>query len=109
MPIHLRANEGDYAEAVLVPGDPLRAKYIAETFFDDAKIGTGNTAMAAMLDGDKKLVQFIYEKKDELYNLREDIGEQHDVAAQHPDVAKRLRELMRNARTPSDDFVLPNP
>ncbi|MCW2972755.1 MAG: Purine-nucleoside phosphorylase [Thermoleophilia bacterium] len=36
MPIHLRANEGDYAEAVLVPGDPVRAKYIADTFFDDA-------------------------------------------------------------------------
>jgi 5'-methylthioadenosine phosphorylase/purine-nucleoside phosphorylase len=35
MPIHLRAEEGDYAEAVLVPGDPIRAKYIAETFFDN--------------------------------------------------------------------------
>jgi DeoD family purine-nucleoside phosphorylase len=35
MPIHLRANPGDYAEACLLPGDPLRAKYIAETFFDD--------------------------------------------------------------------------
>ena len=35
MPIHLRAEPGDYAEAVLLPGDPLRAKYIAETFFDD--------------------------------------------------------------------------
>ena len=34
MPIHLRANEGDYAPAVLCPGDPRRAKYIAETFFD---------------------------------------------------------------------------
>ena len=34
MPIHLRANPGDYAEACLLPGDPLRAKYIAETFFD---------------------------------------------------------------------------
>jgi 5'-methylthioadenosine phosphorylase/purine-nucleoside phosphorylase len=37
MPIHLRAEAGDYAEAVLVPGDPLRAKYIADTFFDDAR------------------------------------------------------------------------
>jgi purine-nucleoside phosphorylase len=37
MPIHLRAEKGDYAEAVLVPGDPLRAKYIAETFFDDVR------------------------------------------------------------------------
>jgi 5'-methylthioadenosine phosphorylase/purine-nucleoside phosphorylase len=34
MPIHLRANPGDYAPAVLVPGDPRRAKYIADTFFD---------------------------------------------------------------------------
>ncbi len=36
MPIHVRANPGDYAEACLLPGDPLRAKYIAETFLDDA-------------------------------------------------------------------------
>src|SRR5215204_7287788 len=35
MPIHIRAEPGDYAEACLLPGDPLRAKYIAETFFDD--------------------------------------------------------------------------
>ena len=35
MPIHLRANPGDYAEACLLPGDPLRAKYIAETFLSD--------------------------------------------------------------------------
>jgi 5'-methylthioadenosine phosphorylase/purine-nucleoside phosphorylase len=35
MPIHVRANQGDYAEACLLPGDPLRAKYIAETFLDD--------------------------------------------------------------------------
>jgi purine-nucleoside phosphorylase len=35
MPIHVRAKPGDYAEACLLPGDPLRAQYIAETFFDD--------------------------------------------------------------------------
>jgi DeoD family purine-nucleoside phosphorylase len=35
MPIHIRAEPGDYAEAVLLPGDPLRARYIAETFLDD--------------------------------------------------------------------------
>ena len=34
MPIHLRAEPGDYAPNVLCPGDPVRAKYIAETFFD---------------------------------------------------------------------------
>ena len=35
MPIHVRAEPGDYAEACLLPGDPLRAKYIAETYFDE--------------------------------------------------------------------------
>jgi 5'-methylthioadenosine phosphorylase/purine-nucleoside phosphorylase len=35
MPIHLRAEAGDYAPAVLCPGDPRRAEYIARTFFTD--------------------------------------------------------------------------
>ena len=37
MPIHLRAEPGDYAEAVLLPGDPLRARYIAETYLDGVR------------------------------------------------------------------------
>lgn len=37
MPIHLRAEAGDYAEACLLPGDPLRAKHIAETFMSDVR------------------------------------------------------------------------
>ena len=35
---HNHAKAGDYAEAVLLPGDPLRAKWIAETFFDNARL-----------------------------------------------------------------------
>jgi DeoD family purine-nucleoside phosphorylase len=35
VPIHVRAESGDYAEACLLPGDPLRAKYIAETYFEE--------------------------------------------------------------------------
>jgi purine-nucleoside phosphorylase len=37
MPIHIRAEPGEYAEAVLLPGDPLRAKYIAETYLDNVQ------------------------------------------------------------------------
>lgn len=33
---HNRAQAGDYAEAVLLPGDPLRAKWVAETFLEGA-------------------------------------------------------------------------
>ena len=35
---HNHAKPGDYAEAVLLPGDPLRAKWIAETFLEDAQL-----------------------------------------------------------------------
>ena len=45
MPIHLRAERGDYAEACLLPGDPLRAKYIAETYFTDPKQVNGERGL----------------------------------------------------------------
>ena len=32
---HIEAKPNDYADTVLLPGDPLRAKWIAETFFND--------------------------------------------------------------------------
>ncbi|MEX0996551.1 MAG: purine-nucleoside phosphorylase [Flavobacteriaceae bacterium] len=35
MSIHISAKKGDIAETILLPGDPLRAKWIAETFFDN--------------------------------------------------------------------------
>ena len=34
---HMNAAPGDFAETVLMPGDPLRAQYIAENWFDDAR------------------------------------------------------------------------
>ena len=33
---HITAKEGDFARTVLMPGDPLRAKFIAETFLENA-------------------------------------------------------------------------
>lgn len=35
MSLHIEAKKGDIAETVLLPGDPLRAKWIAETFLDN--------------------------------------------------------------------------
>ena len=35
---HIGCEKGDIAETVLMPGDPLRAKYIAENFLEDAKL-----------------------------------------------------------------------
>jgi len=36
MSVHIGAQPGDIAERVLLPGDPMRAKWIAETFLQDA-------------------------------------------------------------------------
>ena len=33
---HINAEIGAFAKTVLMPGDPLRAKYIAETYLEDA-------------------------------------------------------------------------
>ena len=35
---HNEANVGDIAKTVIMPGDPLRAKYIAENFLEDARL-----------------------------------------------------------------------
>lgn len=35
---HISAESGDFAETVLMPGDPLRAKYIAETYLSDYRL-----------------------------------------------------------------------
>ena len=37
---HMNAEPGDFAGTVLMPGDPLRAKYIAEGFLEDARLVT---------------------------------------------------------------------
>jgi len=40
MSIHINADAGAFADTVLLPGDPLRAKYIAEKFLDGAELVT---------------------------------------------------------------------
>ncbi|MBR0590540.1 purine-nucleoside phosphorylase [Bacillus pumilus] len=37
MSVHIGAEKGQIAETVLLPGDPLRAKYIADTYLEDVK------------------------------------------------------------------------
>jgi purine-nucleoside phosphorylase len=37
MSIHIAAKAGEIADAILLPGDPLRAKFIAETFLENPK------------------------------------------------------------------------
>ncbi|MEM9015593.1 MAG: sulfatase [Verrucomicrobiota bacterium] len=52
----------------------------------------GGEPSAMMMEGDWKLIHYFEDGRDELYHLGNDIGEQFDLAAQHPLRAKRMRE-----------------
>ena len=43
---HIGAKQGEIAETILLPGDPLRAKYIAEHFLTDAKQFNTNACLS---------------------------------------------------------------
>ncbi|MFP4502859.1 MAG: arylsulfatase [Candidatus Hydrogenedentota bacterium] len=40
----------------------------------------------------------------QLYNLEEDLGEEHDIADEHPDIVQRIAEIMEEAVTPSPRY-----
>jgi arylsulfatase A-like enzyme len=45
----------------------------------------------------------------ELYNLKTDLGEKHDVAAQNPEVVAKIEEYLKTARTDSDQWPIKKP
>ena len=51
---HIGANPGDFARTVLMPGDPLRAKFIAETYLQNAKL-VNNVRGVQGYTGEKKV------------------------------------------------------
>ena len=50
--------------------------------------------LSAVRCGDWKLVYRIATGELELYNLKEDLGEEHNVAAEHPDITARLSSIL---------------
>lgn len=52
--------------------------------------GPGINMDCAIRKGEWKLIYYYDTGKKELFNIPTDIGEQHDVAAEHPDIVKRL-------------------
>ena len=63
----------------------------------------------AVRQGDWKLIRYDINRTPkgefELYNLTEDIGEENNLAIQYPEKVEELKELMREARTPSEVFA----
>lgn len=55
----------------------------------------GAMPYSVVREGDLKLIEQLDDGRLELYNLRDDPGEQHDLAAEKPDVARRLRDRLQ--------------
>ena len=70
----------------------------------------GATPYGAIRSGDFKLIEFFNDMRVELYNLREDIGEQHDLAAAQPKRVADLRARLHAWRKEvGAQMPLPNP
>ena len=52
---HNEANKGDIAKTVVMPGDPLRAKYIAEKEIDTDTVQIGNTVKVLDVEFDEEI------------------------------------------------------
>jgi arylsulfatase A-like enzyme len=68
----------------------------------------GGAPGGAVRDGDWKLIEWYEDGRCELFNLRDDIGEQSNRAAEHPDRAKELRDKLAVWRK-SVQAVMPTP
>jgi arylsulfatase A-like enzyme len=56
--------------------------------------------------GDWKAVRLGTKKPVELYDLKTDIGEEHDVAAQHPEIIAKMEAILKSAHTDSTYFPI---
>ena len=73
----------------------------------------GGTPGCSVRAGDHKLIEFFEDGRLELYNLRDDIGEDHDLADEKPGLTKRLHAQLVDWRntvgaklpTPNPDYV----
>src|SRR5207247_9232402 len=59
--------------------------------------------------GDLKAIRLEIGKPLELYDLKRDIHEDHDVAKEHPDIVAKIEEYLKTARTESARWPLRTP
>lgn len=70
----------------------------------------GGTPGSSVRAGDYKLIEFFEDGSLELYNLREDIGEENDLSDQKPNVRDRLHDLLTEWRREMEaKMPRPNP
>jgi arylsulfatase len=86
-------------------GQPEKQKKAAYLFWEFA----GYDGQQAVRLGDWKGLRRNMQKgnlKIELYNLKDDVGEKQDAADKHPEIVRRIEQIMKTARVPSKLFPI---
>lgn len=98
-----KASNGiSFLPTLLGEGEQRRHEYIAWEFF-------GYGGQQAVRMGKWKAMRVRLRKGNEkirLFDLSTDLGEQNNVAADHPELVKQFDEIMRRDRTPSEHFKI---
>jgi len=72
--------------------------------------GSGWTPGSSIREGDWKLVEFYHDEKTELYNLKDDLSEQHDLSAKYPEKAEELKKKLHGyLKAVGAPMATPNP
>ena len=74
--------------------------------FNESIHGEKNEYKQAVRLDDWKGIYYIDPDRFELYNLRQDISEQYDVAEDHPSLVEKMKGMMKEAHVPSERFPL---
>jgi arylsulfatase A-like enzyme len=83
--------------------DPTTKFERAPLFWHYAHWGNqGGIPGSAIRDGDWKLIDFYWKKSPELYNLSEDLSEQHNLAKTNPDKVTTLQKQLNEFRKATD-------
>ncbi|HAU38336.1 MAG TPA: sulfatase [Phycisphaerales bacterium] len=70
----------------------------------------GGTPGCSVRSGDWKLIEFFEDRRVELYNLRQDVGEDRDLSREQPEIAERLRKRLHQwLRDVDAQIPQPNP
>jgi len=70
----------------------------------------GGSPGGAVRAGDYKLIEFYEDKRVEMYNLKDDVGEKHDLSAEMPRKAAQLRKMLHDWQKAVDaQMPSPNP
>jgi arylsulfatase A-like enzyme len=87
------------APTLLGKGEQKRHEFLYWEFHE-------NGSKQAVRTGDWKTIRLTSSGPLELYDLAKDLGEKHDVAAQHPGIVAKVAEYMKTARTESEPWPL---